>query len=166
MLTLYEHFGQLRGLKIAYVGDTNNVTLSLAEAAARFGAELRVASPEGYTFAPAEVERLHNMGLKLELLSDPQSAVEGVDCIYTDTWTSMGQEAESEKRRNVFPPYQVNQALLARAASHAVVLHCLPAHRGEEITDEVADGPQSLLFPQAENRLHGQKAILVHLMAR
>jgi ornithine carbamoyltransferase len=165
MLTLYEHFGSLRGLSLAYIGDTNNVTRSLAEAAARFGVQMRVASPAGYAMDAAEAVRLREMGLDLTLTHDPVEAVEGVDAIYTDTWTSMGQEAESQKRLAVFPPYQVNAALLAKAAGHAVVLHCLPAHRGEEITDEVADGGQSLLFPQAANRLHAQKAILVHLMA-
>ena len=164
VLTLYEHFGSLRGLKVAYVGDSNNVTRSLGEACALLGMQLTVASPAGYQFNEEIVDEIAKLGPPPQLTYDPVKAVDGVDAIYTDTWTSMGQEAESEKRRQVFPPYQVNEALLRKAASHAVVLHCLPAHRGEEITDEVADGPQSLLFPQAENRLHAQKAILVHLM--
>lgn len=164
MLTLFEHFGALRGLKIAYVGDSNNVTHSLGEAAARYGASLRVASPQGYQMSVEAAEHLRGMGLALTLTDDPKAAVEGVDCIYTDTWTSMGQEAEAEARRRVFPPYQVNADLLRLAAKHAVVLHCLPAHRGEEITDEVADGAHSLIFQQAANRLHAQKAVLARLM--
>ncbi len=164
MLTIYEHFGQLRGLKLAYVGDSNNVTRSLAEAAARFGVRMSIASPAGYQLDQQTVDGVRAMGLDLELTDDPVKAVAGADVIYTDTWTSMGQEKEAEQRRKVFPPFQVNAELVSKAANHAVVLHCLPAHRGEEITDEVADGPHSLLFPQAENRLHAQKAILVQLM--
>jgi ornithine carbamoyltransferase len=166
VLTLYEHFGHLRGLKLAYVGDSNNVTRSLAEAAARLGMQMSVASPSGYQFNKASVEAIEALGLKLQLTDNPAQAVDGADAIYTDTWTSMGQEAEAAKRRQVFPPYQVNADLVDKAASHVVVLHCLPAHRGEEITDDVADGPHSLLFPQAENRLHAQKAILVRLMGK
>lgn len=159
-LTLLEHFGHLEGLKMAYVGDSNNVTRSLAETAQKLGVEMRVASPEGYEFDIATYREL-----SVKAFTNPVEAVQGVDVIYTDTWTSMGQEAEAEQRRKVFPPYQVNVGLLRHAAPNAVVLHCLPAHRGEEITDEVADGPHSLLFPQAANRLHAQKAILVKLMA-
>src|SRR5579859_6581599 len=166
VLTLYEHFGYLRGLRIAYVGDTNNVTRSLAEASARLGMSLNVASPSSYQFDSATVQELTAQGLQLCVTDNPAQAVEGVDVVYTDTWTSMGQEEEAAQRRKVFPPYQVNAALLQKAARHAVVLHCLPAHRGEEITDEVADGPQSLLFPQAANRLHAQKAVLVMLMGK
>lgn len=165
MLTIYEHFGHLKGLKLAYVGDSNNVTRSLAEAAARFGLRMSVGSPAGYQLDSETVAHVTGLGLVLDLTDDPARAVDGADVVYTDTWTSMGQEAEAERRRAVFPPFQVNADLLRKAAPHAVVLHCLPAHRGEEITDEVADGPQSLLFEQAENRLHAQKAILVRLMA-
>jgi ornithine carbamoyltransferase len=165
MLTLYEHFGHLRGLRIAYVGDSNNVARSLGEAAARLGCTMSVASPPGYQFDEEVRDKFDALGLKLTVVERAAAAVAGADVIYTDTWTSMGQEAEAEKRRAVFPPYQVNEALLANAARHAVVLHCLPAHRGEEITDAVADGGQSLLFKQAANRLHAQKAILVHLMS-
>lgn len=165
MLTLYEHFGALRGLKMAYIGDSNNVTFSLGEAAARYGVELRVASPKGYQLSEAKVQHLRSLGLALALTEDPREAVEGADCIYTDTWTSMGQEAEAEARRQVFPPYQVNTALVRLAAKHVVVMHCLPAHRGEEITDEVADGAHSLIFQQAANRLHAQKAILARLLS-
>jgi len=165
VLTLYEHFGHVRGLRVAYVGDSNNVTFSLIEAGVRFGFQMRVASPAGYQLEARVVERMRGLGADLVLTDDPLKAVDGADVIYTDTWTSMGQEAEAEKRRAVFPPYQVNEALLRRAPAHVVVLHCLPAHRGEEITDDVADGSHSLLFQQAANRLHAQKAILVRLMS-
>jgi ornithine carbamoyltransferase len=165
MLTLHERFGHLRGLRIAYVGDSNNVTWSLGQAAARFGCTMVVASPAGYQFSEDARDALDALGLDLTVTENAATAVQDADVIYTDTWTSMGQEAEAEQRRKVFPPYQVNEALLAKAARHAVVLHCLPAHRGEELTDAVADGAQSLLFQQAANRLHAQKAILVHLMS-
>jgi ornithine carbamoyltransferase len=165
MLTIYEHFGHVRGLKIAYVGDSNNVTKSLGEAAARLGCTMNVASPGGYQFDEDTRDHLDGLGLRLTVTEDPAFAVAGADVIYTDTWTSMGQEAETEQRRQVFPPYQVNEALLSKAQPHTVVLHCLPAHRGEEITDAVADGGHSLIFQQASNRLHAQKAILVHLMS-
>lgn len=165
VLTLYEHFGSLRGLKLAYVGDSNNVARSLAEAAMLLGIKMTVASPEGYQFDRSTIDSICALGGDLYATDDPAKAVDGADAIYTDTWTSMGQEAETEKRRKAFPPFQVNEALLKRAASHAVVLHCLPAHRGEEITDDVADGTHSLLFPQAENRMHAQKAVLVRLMS-
>jgi ornithine carbamoyltransferase len=111
------------------------------------------------------MDHVTSLGGDFSVMESPTKAVDGADVIYTDTWTSMGQEAESEKRRQVFPPYQVNDTLLSKAAKHAVVLHCLPAHRGEEITDAVADGSHSLLFQQAENRLHAQKAVLVRVMA-
>ncbi|HRE47035.1 MAG TPA: ornithine carbamoyltransferase [Aggregatilineales bacterium] len=144
MLTIYEHFGALRGLTLAYVGDSNNVTYSLAEAAAHLGVRLRIGSPEGYRFDAAALGYFRELGLDLTEAPTAEDAVQGADVIYTDTWTSMGQEAESEKRRAVFPPFQVNEALLRQAPAHAVVLHCLPAHRGEEITDPVADGRSSL----------------------
>jgi ornithine carbamoyltransferase len=165
MLTIYEHFGQLRGLKVAYVGDSNNVTRSLAQAAARFGMQMSIASPAGYQFDEDSIDAIAQLGLNVQTTYDPKVAVAGADVIYTDTWTSMGQEKEAEERRKVFPPFQVNDTLLAKAPKHAVVLHCLPAHRGEEITNDVADGSQSLLFAQAENRLHAQKAILVQVMS-
>jgi len=167
MLTIYENFGRLEGLHLAYVGDSNNVATSLMMACAQFGLTMSIGSPEGYQPKPETLEKAHQLSrgrLTVEVTTDPVAAVRRADVIYTDTWTSMGQEEETEKRRKVFPPYQVNEALLAQAARDAIVLHCLPAHRGEEITDEVADGPQSRLFPQAENRMHAQKAILVYLM--
>jgi len=167
MLTIYEEFGRLEGLHVAYVGDSNNVANSLAMCAAQFGFKMSVGSPAGYQLKPEVIDkarRLRQDTLDLTVTDDPVAAVTGADVVYTDTWTSMGQEKEAETRRRVFPPYQVNAALLSHAAGHAIVMHCLPAHRGEEITDDVADGPQSRLFPQAENRLHAQKAILVHLL--
>lgn len=168
LLTIYEEFGRLEGLHLAYVGDSNNVTTSLLMGAAQFGMTMSVGSPAGYQPKPAVLDKARQLSrgrLQVTVTDDPVAAVTGADVVYTDTWTSMGQEAEAEQRRAIFPPYQVNNALLSHAASHAIVLHCLPAHRGEEITDEVADGPQSRLFPQAENRLHAQKAILVYLLA-
>ncbi len=166
-LTMYEEFGQLEGLHLAYIGDSNNVLTSLLLGAAQFGVKVTVGSPKGYQPNPEVIEKARNLShgqLDVSVMADPVAAVTGADVVYTDTWTSMGQEEETEKRRKVFPPYQVNEALLSHAAGHAIVMHCLPAHRGEEITDAVADGPQSRLFPQAENRLHAQKAILVALL--
>lgn len=168
MLTIYENFGRLEGLHMAYVGDSNNVTTSLLMAAAQFGIKVTVVSPEGFQPDPAVLDKARQLGgsaFEVEVIADPVAGVSGADVVYTDTWTSMGQEEEAEKRRKVFPPYQVNDALLSHAAEHAIVLHCLPAHRGEEITDEVADGPQSRLFPQAHNRLHAQKGVLVYLLS-
>ena len=168
LLTIYEEFGRLEGLHVAYVGDSNNVATSLLTGAAQFGFKMTIGSPAGYQpklQVLDQVRELSQNTLDADVTDDPVAAVAGADVVYTDTWTSMGQEEEAEKRRQVFPPYQVNSELLEHAAEHAIVMHCLPAHRGEEITDEVADGPQSRLFPQAENRLHAQKAILVALLA-
>jgi ornithine carbamoyltransferase len=168
MLTIREHFGTLEGLRVTFVGDGNNVAASLLFACARLGMHFTLACPQGYDLDPAAEELGRELaaerGTEVHVLRDPQDAVSGAQVIYTDTWTSMGQEQEAEERRQVFPPYQVNQALLSLADTGAIVLHCLPAHRGEEITDDVADGPQSLIFQQAENRLHAQKAILVSLL--
>ena len=165
LLTMQEHFGALSGLKVAYVGDTNNVAFSLAIGAARAGIDMIIASPAGYGPNAVFRQAIQDLGLELQLTTDPVEAVQQADVVYTDTWVSMGQEAETQVREQIFPPYQVNAALLQHAPAHAVVMHCLPAHRGHELTDEVADGPQSLIFPQAENRLHAQKAVLVKLMA-
>lgn len=165
ILTIFEHFERLDGLKLAYVGDTNNVTRSLAWGAAKFGIQMHIASPRGYGPDDAFLQGVVQQGLALQVTTDPLEAVQDADVIYTDTWVSMGQEAETEARRLVFPAYQVNAALLRHAPPQAIVMHCLPAHRGEEITNDVADGPQSALFPQAANRLHAQKAILVKLMS-
>lgn len=167
-LTIQEEFGTLKGLNVVYVGDGNNVAVSLMHIAAKLGANFTIANPEGYGM-PAHAIALGQQfaaesGSTVRLLSDPHEAVKHADVIYTDTWTSMGQEEESAKREKVFPPYQVNAALVGEANPNVIVLHCLPAHRGQEITDEVADGPHSRLFPEAENRLHAQKAILARLL--
>jgi ornithine carbamoyltransferase len=168
IFTIFEHFGTLDDLTVAYVGDGNNVALSLLHACARLGISFTIASPEGYDIAPkAWLEAEHESGkngASIKQLRIAQDAVINADVVYTDTWTSMGQEEESKKREILFPPFQVNSALLKVAKPSAVVMHCLPAHRGQEITDVVADGPQSLLFTQAHNRLHAQKAILLDLL--
>lgn len=169
VLTIQEKFGSLSGLNVAYVGDGNNVAVSLLHACAKLGANFTIASPEGYTINPKAVEVGRQIAAetktRITLLRDPHEAVKGAQVIYTDTWTSMGQEEETHQRELVFPPYQVNAALVAEADPDAIVMHCLPAHRNQEITDEVADGPHSALFPQAHNRMHAQKAILVRLLA-
>ncbi|MFQ5419039.1 MAG: ornithine carbamoyltransferase [Anaerolineae bacterium] len=167
VLTVLEYKGKLAGLKMAYVGDANNVTRSLMFAAAKLGMHFSVAAPAGYQLSDEDLamDREIANGTLVEQGEDPVTAVTDADIIYTDVWTSMGQEAETEKRLKIFPPYQVNQALVSKAKSDCIVMHCLPAHRGEEITDEVADGPNSVLFPQAENRMHAQKAILASLLS-
>ena len=169
IFTLWEKRGELKELKLAYVGDGNNVATSLLFAATKVGMDIALASPEGYELRDDVVtlgrEFAAQSGSKVELGHDPAAAVRGADVIYTDVWTSMGQEDETEKRLKVFSPYQVNTALVAQARPDVIVMHCLPAHRGQEITDEVADGPHSVLFDQAENRLHAQKAILALLMS-
>jgi ornithine carbamoyltransferase len=167
--TVLEHKGNPQGLKMTYVGDANNVARSLLFAAMKLGTHFTIATPPGYgldeeSIALAKTFSTH--GAQIEVHEDPTQAVADADVIYTDVWTSMGQEAEKEKRLQVFPPYQINQQLVSKAKSDCIVMHCLPAHRGEEITDEVADGPNSVLFPQAENRMHAQKAILVELLAK
>ncbi len=169
VFTIGEQFGSARGRTLAYVGDGNNVAHSLLQAAVKAGMDVRIATPAGYEpqagVLAAAVHEARQTGGSIAVTTDPREAARGADVVYTDVWTSMGQEAEAERRRAIFAPYQVNAALLAHAATHAVVLHPLPAHRGEEITDEVLDGPQSLVFIQAENRLHVQKAILRELLA-
>ncbi len=167
-LTIQENLGNLKGLNVVYIGDGNNVSVSLMHICAKLGANFTIANPEGYGMdqeAVALGEKFaQESGSTVRQLTDPVEAVQGAQAIYTDTWVSMGQDEEEAKRKAVFPPYQVNQKLLEGADKDAIVLHCLPAHRGEEITDEVADGPHSRLFPQAHNRLHAQKAILVKLL--
>lgn len=168
VFTIWEQRGRLAGLKLAYVGDGNNVTRSLLFAAMKLGMHMTIASPDGYTLTDEDLALARQFsvdGAQVETFTDPQAAVADADVIYTDVWTSMGQEEETAVRLQIFPPYQVNQQLVDRAKPDCLVMHCLPAHRGEEITDEVADGPNSVLFPQAENRLHAQKAILVALLA-
>ncbi|MGH9815354.1 MAG: ornithine carbamoyltransferase [Candidatus Acidiferrales bacterium] len=167
--TLEEKFGALRGLKVAYVGDGNNVCHSLLLAGARLGAHVRVATPAGYEpdaaiVAEAKRAARESRG-KVEVLCSPEEAVAGAQAVYTDVWASMGQEEEAAARERIFAPYQVNEALMAQAAPDAVFLHCLPAHRGLEVTDAVIESPQSVIFDQAENRLHAQKAILLTLLA-
>lgn len=167
LMTLEEHLGSVRHRTIAFVGDGNNVATSLAHAGVMRGAHVRVASPRGFELPDKvrrECERIARWGGTVEVTSDPCSAVAGADAVYTDVWTSMGQEKEAEARREVFAPFQVNAALMAHARSGALVLHCLPAHRGEEITDEVIDSSSSVVFDQAENRLHTQKALLAMLV--
>jgi ornithine carbamoyltransferase len=166
--TLQEHFGGVRDITLAYVGDGNNVANSLLLTCACLGSSIRIATPKGYSCNPeivVEAKKIAKQtGAKLEFLTDPHAAVAGVDAIYTDAWASMGQEQESGRRAEIFPPYQVNKKLMAEAAPHAVFMHCLPAHRGEEATDDVMDSEQSVIFDQAENRLHVQKAILYILL--
>jgi len=168
LLTLHDQFGDLKGQTVAFVGDGNNVATSLAQGALMLGMHVRLAAPAGYEFSPeidAQLRGLARHGARLEIFRDARKAVAGASAVYTDAWTSMGQEAEAQQRRKVFAPFQVNEALM-RAAGDAVFMHCLPAHRGEEATDEVMDGPASIIFDQAENRLHAQKALLMLLMGR
>jgi ornithine carbamoyltransferase len=167
-LTLQERVGHLRGRTIAYVGDGNNVATSLAHAAAMLGVHVHVASPEPYQLPHAVVQQataVARHGARLRLFTDAADAVAGVDAVYTDTWTSMGQEAQAEIRRAVFAPYQVNEELMSLARPGALFMHCLPAHRGEEVTADVFESESSVVFDQAENRLHGQKALLLMLLA-
>jgi ornithine carbamoyltransferase len=168
LLTLEERVGPLRGRTIAYVGDGNNVAASLAHAAAMLGVNLHVASPDGYTLPHSVVQQATGAarhGARLRLFNDAADAVASVDAVYTDTWTSMGQEAEAAARRRAFAAYQVNDDLMSLAKPGALFMHCLPAHRGEEVTHEVFESPASVVFDQAENRLHGQKALLLMLLA-
>ncbi len=167
-LTMLEHFGNLEGLTLTYIGDGNNVATSLLYLSALMGMNFIIASPEGYEISEEVfsdgISFAKESGASIHQTADPHEAVQNANVIYTDTWTSMGQEEEAEKRRKIFPPYQVNSQLLSEADANVIVMHCLPAHRGEEITDEVADGEHSVIFQQAENRMHAQKAILVHLL--
>jgi ornithine carbamoyltransferase len=160
LLTMREHSGRLDGLTVAFVGDGNNIAHSLVNAAARFPIRVVVAAPKGYEPLPAVVERARSEGADVVVVNDPKEAARGAHYLYTDVWASMGQEGEREKRANAFAGFQINDALLAVAAPGAKVLHCLPAHRGEEITDAVMEGPASIVWDEAENRLHVQKAIL------
>jgi len=166
ILTIKEHFGKVRGLKVAWVGDGNNVCNSLVLSSALTGMEIAVAGPKGYEIAPDLVEKAQALGGRVTRVKTPQDAVKDAHVIVTDTWISMGDEAEQEKRRAAFKGFTVNDALLRHASPDARVLHCLPAHRGEEITGEVLDGPKSLVWDEAENRLHAQKALLVKLLKR
>jgi ornithine carbamoyltransferase len=169
-LTIQENFGNLKGLNVTFIGDGNNVAVSLMHICAKLGANFTIASPEGYDLNPKAVDvarqQAADSGSKLTFTRDPHSAVSGTHVIYTDTWTSMGQEEEARVREKVFPPYQVNADLVSEARKDVIILHCLPAHRGQELTDEVADGIHSRIFPQAHNRLHAQKAIILRLLAK
>lgn len=166
-LTIQEKFGKAKGLNVTFIGDGNNVAVSLMHVSAKLGWNFTLGSPEGYDITPKAVEIAREIaketGSKLTFVRDPHEAVKDAHVIYTDTWTSMGQEEETAKREKVFPPYQVNQQLVSEADKDVIVMHCLPAHRNQELTDEVADGPHSVIFPQAHNRLHAQKAILARL---
>lgn len=168
VLTMQEHKGDLAARKIAYVGDGYNVANSLLFAAGKLGCHLAVGSPQGYLPPDDIIARAvgfaKESGATLEVSTDPIATVQNADVIYTDSWVSMGLEAEAAARERAFPPYQVNTGLLRHARPDAIVMHCLPAHRGAEITDEVMDGPQSVVFDQAENRLHAQKAVLLELL--
>lgn len=166
-LTIQENIGKLKGLNITYIGDGNNVAVSLMHICTKLGANFTIANPEGYGIKSKAVLDAQKFAIEtssqLRFLSDPHIAIKDAHVIYTDTWTSMGQEEETKVREHVFPPYQVNAKLLSEANPKAIVMHCLPAHRGQELTDEVADGPHSVIFAQAHNRMHAQKAILVRL---
>ncbi|KJS84954.1 MAG: ornithine carbamoyltransferase [Peptococcaceae bacterium BICA1-8] len=168
MLTIYEHKNQLEGIKLAYIGDGNNMVHSLMIAGAKLGMEVRVATPVGYEPQKEIVEMAQGFaqenGGKIILYNDPDAAVKGADVLYTDVWASMGQEEEAEIRKKHFQGYQINAKMLELADKSSIVLHCLPAHRGEEITHEVMEGPQSVIFDEAENRLHAHKAILAALL--
>lgn len=169
LLTILEHRGTFTGQTITYVGDGNNVARSLMIASMMVGLNFRMATPAGYSLAEEDIELAYSRRLsdkqRLDLYEDPIKAVAQTDIVYTDVWTSMGQEEETAKRLDLFPPYQLNNTLLAHAKADHTVMHCLPAHRGEEITDAIADGANSVVFPQAHNRLHAQKAILAKLLA-
>ncbi|GMU22739.1 MAG: ornithine carbamoyltransferase, catabolic [Phycisphaerae bacterium] len=170
LLTIQEHFGGLAGRTLAYIGDANNVARSLLHACVKVGMSVSFASPAGYHLEDALIQvawtDARQTGATIKLTDQPAEAAAGADVIYTDVWTSMGQEGEAAQREKAFAGYQINSELLAKARNTAIVLHCLPAHRNLEITDEVLDGPQSLVFQQAENRLHSTRALLEILLSR
>jgi ornithine carbamoyltransferase len=166
IMTIKEHFGTVDGLQVAWVGDGNNVCNSLVLSSVLTGLKIAVASPKGYGVAPGLIHRARELGGDVRTVKRPEDAVRDADVIATDTWVSMGEEAEREKRLVAFRGYTVDNRLLATASSDARVLHCLPAHRGEEIDGDVLDGPQSLVWDEAENRLHAQKALLVKLLKK
>jgi ornithine carbamoyltransferase len=164
LMTLEECWGGLEGRRVAYVGDGNNVAASLALGCALTGIEMAIATPPGYELPEPVVTTARNLGATLEVVAAPDDAVRDADAVYTDVWTSMGQEDEGELRRSVFRPYQVDAELMAGAEPGAVFLHCLPAHRGEEVTDDVIDGPASVVWQQAGNRMHAARALLAELV--
>jgi ornithine carbamoyltransferase len=163
-LTIQEKFGKAKGLNVTYIGDGNNVAVSLMHICAKLGWNFTMANPVGYEIAPSAIEIAKQIipetSAEISFYNNPHDAVKGADVIYTDTWTSMGQEEETAKREAAFAEYQVNHRLVSEAKKDVIVMHCLPAHRNHELTDDVADGSQSVIFPQAHNRLHAQKAIL------
>ncbi len=167
-LTIIEEFGTLKGIHIAYIGDGNNVAVSLMDIAVKMGANFTIANPEKYAMPDEAIAAAKDVakttGSRLSFERDPFTAVQGANVIYTDTWVSMGQESEKAEREKIFAPYQVNRKLVAAADPNCIVMHCLPSHRGQEITDEVQDGPKSRVFPEAHNRMHAQKAILAYLL--
>jgi ornithine carbamoyltransferase len=164
MMTIMEKRGSLEGVKVAYIGDGNNVAHSLMEAAGRVGISLNIACPEGYEPDPDVLEDARTGKGEIIILRDPKEAAGMSDVIYTDVWVSMGQEEDMQRKKEKFKPYQINSSLLGCAHKDVMVMHCLPAHRGEEVTDEVIDGKQSVIFDQAENRLHTQKALIERLI--
>ncbi|MDQ1434331.1 MAG: ornithine carbamoyltransferase [Actinomycetota bacterium] len=165
LLTMREDFGELEGRRIAYVGDGNNVAASLAYATALSGVELSIASPDGYELDPHVVDRVRNLGGTVELVSDPYDAVQGADVVYSDVWTSMGQEDEREQRLRAFAGWTIDADLMKAANDPVIFMHCLPAHRGDEVTADVIDGPQSVVWRQAGNRMHAARALLVDLLS-
>ncbi|MBN1765924.1 MAG: ornithine carbamoyltransferase [Sedimentisphaerales bacterium] len=168
MLTIKEHFGKLKGLKLAFIGDGNNVAQSLAMACAKLDLIFTIATPAGYALSQDFMEKISSVvgEDQFQILTDPFQAVQDADIIYTDTWTSMGQEQEKQQRMKDFQGYQVNMDLLKAAGANAKVMHCLPAYRGLEITDEVIESPQNIIFDQAENRLHFQRALVKYLLVQ
>jgi ornithine carbamoyltransferase len=168
VLTIQEVFGKLKGIKLSWIGDANNVAVSLLRISSKLGMKFSVAAPPKFQFNPKTIEKLIGKkiteGFELELTENPAQAVKGAHAVYTDVWVSMGQEAEEEERKKIFAPYQVNSVLMKKAHKDAIFLHCLPARRGLEVTDEVIDSPQSRVVHQAENRLHAQKGLLVWLL--
>ncbi|MEX0866796.1 MAG: ornithine carbamoyltransferase [Pirellulales bacterium] len=166
LYTMKEHFGSLDGLQLAWVGDGNNVARSLAVGCARLGLPMHVATPPGYELTPAFLERLHSEipGAEIHCTHDPREAVRAASAVYTDVWTSMGQEDEAASRSQQFAPFQINAQLMSQAPADAIFMHCLPAHRGEEVTDEVIDSEQSVVIQQAGNRMHVQKGVLAWLL--
>ena len=164
--TMHQRFGKLEGLRLAWVGDGNNVCNSLILASAILGMEITVASPQGYQPKARILEQARNLGGRPKVVEEPSAAAEGANVLVTDTWVSMGDEGQEAERLRVFGKYQLNSEIMGLAAPEAVALHCLPAHRGQEITDEVMDGPQSAVFDEAENRMHTSKAVMAWLMGQ
>jgi len=164
LLTMRREFGELEGRTVAYVGDANNVARSLALGAGLSGMHFRIASPIGYGFSDRDADRIATAGVEIEVVDRPEDAVAGADAVYADTWTSMGQEAEAEQRRRAFEGFQVDERLMELAGVDAIFLHCLPAHRNEEVTDAVLDGPRSRIWAQATNRMHAARGAMAWLM--